>query len=113
MVSTNSVRPIAISALRLCQWSASPHWKAMTDGSESPDEKRLAVIVGDEPITSATAIVSPIARPRPSITAPTMPPSECGKDRAGDHLPPRRAERQRAVAIGLRRGLDHLAGDAR
>ena len=29
-------------------------------------------------MTSATAIVSPIARPRPSITAPTRPPLLCG-----------------------------------
>ena len=36
------------------------------------------MIVGDEPMTSAAAMVSPIARPRPSITAPTMPPAECG-----------------------------------
>ena len=50
----------------------------MTDGSESPDENRFAVMVGREPITRATAIVSPIARPRPSITAPTMPPIEWG-----------------------------------
>ena len=50
----------------------------MTDGNESPEENRLAVIAGDEPITRATAIVSPIARPRPSMTAPTMPPIECG-----------------------------------
>ena len=37
------------------------------------------MIVADEPITSAAAIVSPIARPRPSSTAPTMPPWLCGQ----------------------------------
>src|SRR4249920_2217974 len=33
---------------------------------------------GAEPIRSATAIVSPIARPRPRTTAPTMPASAYG-----------------------------------
>ena len=37
-----------------------------------------AVIWGCEPMTSATAMVSPMARPRPSITAPTMPPGSHG-----------------------------------
>ena len=37
------------------------------------------MIAGDEPITSATAIVSPIARPSPSSTAPTTPPWLCGQ----------------------------------
>jgi len=37
------------------------------------------VIVADEPITSAAAIVSPMARPRPSSTAPVMPPLLCGQ----------------------------------
>ena len=37
------------------------------------------MIVADEPITSAAAIVSPMARPRPSSTAPTMPPWLCGQ----------------------------------
>ena len=32
----------------------------------------------DEPITSATAIVSPMARPRPIMTADTTPPRLCG-----------------------------------
>jgi len=35
--------------------------------------------VADEPITSATAIVSPMARPSPSRTAPTTPPWLCGQ----------------------------------
>ena len=51
----------------------------MTVGNESPEEKMFGVIVPvAEPMTSAAAIVSPMARPRPSITAPTMPPTECG-----------------------------------
>jgi hypothetical protein len=48
----------------------------MTAGSESPDASTLAVIWALLPMTRATAIVSPIARPRPSITAPTRPPVE-------------------------------------
>ena len=40
----NSVKPIAISALRLTSVVASPHWNAMTDGNESPDENKLAVV---------------------------------------------------------------------
>jgi hypothetical protein len=35
--------------------------------------------VGALPITSVTAIVSPIARPRPSIAAPAMPAREYGR----------------------------------
>ena len=38
----------------------------------------LAVICAAEPMTRATAMVSPMARPRPSITAPTRPPLEWG-----------------------------------
>ena len=37
------------------------------------------MITGDEPITSAAAIVSPMARPSPSSTAPTTPPWLCGQ----------------------------------
>ena len=36
-------------------------------------------ISGALPITSVTAIVSPIARPRPSIAAPVMPAREYGR----------------------------------
>ena len=37
------------------------------------------MIVADEPITRAAAIVSPMARPSPSSTAPTTPPWLCGQ----------------------------------
>ena len=37
------------------------------------------MICGAEPMTSATAMVSPMARPRPSMTAPTRPPWLQGK----------------------------------
>ncbi len=59
--------------------SASFRFLAITDGIASPWENRLATICGLAPMTRAMAIVSPNARPRPSITAPTVPPSEYGK----------------------------------
>ena len=74
IVRTNSVSPRAIER-GAPQLAASPHWLAMTAGIESPGENNLAVMSGEEPITRAAAIVSPIARPRPSMTAPTMPPA--------------------------------------
>ena len=46
--------------------------------SVSPGPKRCALIVCDEPMSNATAMVSPIARPRPIITAETTPPRLCG-----------------------------------
>ena len=44
----------------------------------SPTAKMLAVMSGRAPISRATATVSPIARPNPSMTAPVMPPVEWG-----------------------------------
>ena len=46
---------------------------------------------GELPITSTTAIVSPIARPRPSIAPPVMPGARVREHRDPDHLPARRA----------------------
>src|SRR6202012_3273446 len=73
MVRANSSTPSPISAARNSP-EASPNWFAMTAGMESPAANRWDVITGDDPMTSATAIVSPMARPRPSREAPTMPP---------------------------------------
>src|SRR5215813_12495482 len=78
IVNANRSTPSPISAA----WNTpedSPNWLAMTAGMESPGANRWDVIVADEPITSAAAIVSPIARPRPSSTAPTTPPWLCGQ----------------------------------
>ena len=75
--------------------------------------ERVRVIWPSEPITSAAAIVSPIARPRPSITAPTRPPLLCGQTAPRDHLPARRAERERGLLLARRRRLDHLARERR
>ena len=54
-------------------------------------------------MTSATAIVSPMARPRPSITAPTMPPRLVREHRAADHLPAGGAQAERRL-LSLRLG---------
>ena len=54
------------------------NWFAITAASASPDEKSLAVICGLEPITNATAMVSPSARPRPISTPATSPLRLCG-----------------------------------
>ena len=79
--------------------------------SNSPGEKSFSVICGFEPMTSATAIVSPIARPRPSVTAPTMPPLLCANTDAADHLPPGGAEGERGFLLAAGRRVEHLAGE--
>src|SRR5262249_40098948 len=70
-VSTNSTRPAAISAAR---WrlllAASPNSLAITAASVYPWLKIVCPMFGALPMTSVTAIVSPIARPRPSIEPP-------------------------------------------
>ena len=54
-------------------------WRS-TAAMASPGSNRLARdLAGSEPMTRATAIVSPMARPRPSMTAPTSPPRLWGK----------------------------------
>ena len=72
-VMTNSTRPISTSACRYRSSAASANSLAMTAaivycGAYSDQE-----ICGLFPITIVTAIVSPSARPKPSMTAPTMP----------------------------------------
>ena len=57
----------------------SPNWFATMLASVSPGPNRCALICWLLPMTSATAIVSPIARPKPIITADTTPPRLCGK----------------------------------
>ena len=52
--------------------------RAITDGIASPWANRFDTICGLAPMTSATAMVSPIARPSPNMTAPTIPPVEWG-----------------------------------
>ena len=76
-VITNSTTPRPISA---AVWTPpdSPNWRTMIAGIVSPRPNTFGVICADAPITRATAMVSPMARPRPSMTAPTMPPKLCG-----------------------------------
>ena len=76
--------------------------RAITAGMASPAANRLATICGLAPMTSAMAIVSPMARPRPSIIAPTMPPLECGSTTPRIISHRRRAEGQRAVLVVAR-----------
>ena len=104
---TNSTTPSPMSAAR-CMPVASPNSLAMTPAIVSPDEKRCVVICALEPIVSATAIVSPIARPRPSITAPTMPARTRGNTVDAQHLPPGRAHPERRVLVVLRDGRERL-----
>src|SRR5690606_23649812 len=73
IVSTRRKTPSAMSAERNVP-EDSPNWLTMTAGMASPVAKRLATIWGRDPMTRATAIVSPMARTRPSIVATTVPP---------------------------------------
>src|SRR5919199_805688 len=79
MVMANSSTPQAISADRPGGTPGSPKFSAITDARVLPEANRLGVIWVAAPTVSATAMVSPMARPRPSMTAPTMPPKLCGK----------------------------------
>ncbi len=65
--------------------------------SVSPLANRFVMIVEPAPITCVTAIASPSARLRPRIVAAAMPAARRVEDDAADHLPARRAERERAV----------------
>ena len=73
-VITNSTRPLAISALTLSPVASakvSAMFAAIVDGLV--EEIRLKVTTPLAESTIATAIVSPSARPRPSMAAETMP----------------------------------------
>ena len=58
--------------------AASPNSLAITAASVYPCEKIVLPMSAAFPMTIVTAIVSPIARPRPSIAAPEMPAREYG-----------------------------------
>ena len=73
-VSTNSTSPAANSAEEWSGWlAASLNSLAITAARLYPWSKRWCPIVAALPITSTTAIVSPMARPKPSIAPPVMP----------------------------------------
>ena len=85
-VSTNSTTPIPMSAERYVP-VASPNWFAMMLARVSPGPKMCALMCCELPMSSATAIVSPIARPRPIITADDHAAAAVREHRAPDHLP--------------------------
>ena len=73
-VITNSTRPSSISADVCRPGAASANSLASADVIELPDENSdtsFSMLV--LPITNVTAIVSPSARPRPSMMPPTTP----------------------------------------
>ena len=78
IVIANNTTPSPISAERLTP-VASPKLFAMIDAVVRPGANTFAVICVVPPITSATAIVSPMARPRPSMTAPIRPDRTRGR----------------------------------
>ena len=61
--------------------------------------------------TIATAIVSPSARPRPSMAAETMPERPNGQHRHADHLPAGGAEGERRLLVEHRGLQEDLAAD--
>src|ERR1051325_237540 len=73
MVMRNSTSPISTSACRYSSSAASVNSLAMTAAIVYCGAKSEALICGLLPMTIVTAIVSPSARPRPSITAPMIP----------------------------------------
>lgn len=78
----NSARPAAISA-EIDSVSASPYFRTMSDEIVEPWPSRMRKekLVLNEMIM-ATAMVSPSARPRPSMTPPITPPRPNGSTTA-------------------------------
>src|SRR4029077_4234233 len=72
-VITNSTNPTSIRAAMWRSVSASVNSLSRTAAIVYCGAKSEAEILGLLPMTIVTAIVSPSARPKPSITAPTMP----------------------------------------
>ena len=72
-VMMNSTRPISTRAARYSASAASVNSLAMTADIVYCGANSDAAICGLFPITIVTAIVSPSARPNPSMTAPMMP----------------------------------------
>ena len=72
-VMMNSTRPISTSADRYSSSAASANSLATTAAIVYCGANSDSDTFGLLPITIVTAIVSPRARPKPSITAPMMP----------------------------------------
>ena len=110
-VMTKSTRPEAISAPRPIL-PASPYWLAMFAAMVLPPGVKIFQTISKLlDSTSATAIVSPSARPKPSTVALATPERAERQHRHADHLPAGGAERQRRLALGLRHLQEDLAGD--
>src|SRR5690606_1801066 len=76
-VMTNSTRPVAMSTLTptpVASGKLSAMLAAIVLGAVPETRSKLTMRKAER--TSATAIVSPSARPRPSMTAETMPERE-------------------------------------
>ena len=98
-VIANSTRPEAISALTATpedSGKSSAMFAAIVDGL--PELIRLNVTPPETDRMIVTAIVSPSARPRPSIDAADDRRAAEGQDGHPDHLPARGAEGERALA---------------
>ncbi len=63
------------------------------------------------PMTKVTAMVSPSARPRPSMTAADDADARVGDDHPAHHLPARAADAVSRLFQHRRDGVEHLAGD--
>ena len=72
-VMMNSTRPISTSAERYRSSAASANSLAITAAIVYWGAKRDTDTLGLLPMTMVTAMVSPRARPKPSMTAPTIP----------------------------------------
>ena len=111
-VMTNSTRPVAISALTrrpVASGNCSAMFAAIVTGSSVLIRLKVMTPVAES--TMATAIVSPSARPRPSIDAETMPERAKGSTAMPDHLPAGGAEGQGGLLVQLRGLQEDLAGD--
>ena len=90
---------------------ASPNSVAIVDASVAPLENSEWGMSGFDPITIATAIVSPSARPAPNAIAPRMPVRALGNTTLDEHLAPRGAERESTLDQLTRNDGDHVSRD--
>ena len=71
-VIRNKISPRAIRAER-CISEASPNSLAMVEANVEPESNRDYGKRCEVPMTKVTAMVSPKARPKPSMTTPIIP----------------------------------------
>ena len=111
-VMTKSTRPISTRAFRYRSSVASVNSFAMTAAIVYCGAFNDHETCGLLPITMVTAIVSPSARPKPSMMAPVIPVRAKNSDGA-DGLPARGSKRVRRLALRNRHRLQHLARNSR